>query len=86
MEFRTVVTSGREVLRVGGERANGRPAADWLESDQLRVLQGAVLAAARRVGSKPRKPRDFDFNAFAAALELVLSQAPAELLAATPAL
>jgi hypothetical protein len=165
MEFRTVVTSGKEVLFVGKERGNSRFALDWLEpgrwkismaaldsyvtehlrdksfgasidrfvfcfeiadfelwagffqasseytsyrpkkrelwsvgqlrwsdvkdlasSDQLRVLEGAVLAAARRVGSKPRKPRDFDYSAFAAALELVLSQAPAELMAATPAL
>jgi len=165
MEFRTVVTSGREVLRVGAERGNTRSALDWLEPgrwkismvaldsyvtehlrdksfgtsierfvfcfeiadfelwagffqasseytsyrpkkrelwsvgqlrwsdvkdlaiiDQLRVLQDAVLTAVRRVGTRPRKPRDFDYNGFAAALELILSQAPVERLAATPAL
>ncbi|MGB9118940.1 hypothetical protein [Bradyrhizobium sp.] len=164
MEFRTVITAGKEVLFVGHERGNSKPADDWLKagrwkiamsafdsylteklraksfgtsidrfvfcfeiadfelwgnlfqasadytsyrpkkkeiwsvgqlrwtdvrdlqaSDQLRVLRGAVLAAIHRIGRKPRKPRDFEHAAFASTVEILLAQAPEELLVAKAA-
>jgi len=57
-----------------------------LEADnQLQVLRGAILTAIRRIGQKPRKPRDFAHDAFASAVEVHLAQAPSELLFAKPA-
>jgi hypothetical protein len=164
MDFRTVKTTGKEVLFVGHERGNSKIPADWLKAgrwkidlsaldsylteqlreksfgtsidcfvfcfeiadfelwgdffrasadytsyrpkkkevwsvgqlrwtdvkdlqahDQLRVLNSAVLAAIRRVGTKRRKPRDFDHAAFASSVEILLAQAPEERLIARPA-
>jgi hypothetical protein len=73
----------KEILSVGQLRwtdVKDRPA-----SDQLLFLRGAIMAAIHRIGSKPQKPRDFEYIAFASAVEMYLAQAPQELLVATPA-
>jgi hypothetical protein len=165
MEFRTVVTTGKEVLFAGHERGNSRSVDDWRQagrwkiampavdsylseklreksfgssidrfvfcfeiadfefwndffaasaehtsyrpkrkeiwsvgqlrwtdvkdlnaSDQLRALRGALLAAIHRIGTKRRKPRDFAQAAFALTVEILLAEAPEELLVAAPAI
>jgi hypothetical protein len=59
---------------------------DLAAMDQLRVLRAAIQTAIERVGSKKRRPKDFDHPAFALAVEKLLEQASEDMLAAKPAL
>ena len=54
--------------------------------DQLRALRDTLQVAIRRVGMKRRKPRDFDYLAFASCVDAILSQATEEALSAKPAI
>jgi hypothetical protein len=58
---------------------------DLSVSSQLMLLRDAVQTSILRIGSKTRKPRDFRFADFAAAVERHLAEAPERLLAAVPA-
>ena len=163
MEFRTRITSGKEVLFVGQERGNARTADAWLVSgrwkismsaldayltrgladksfgssidrfvfcfeiadfenwgeffkssgdytnyrpkrkevwsagqlrwtdvkdldahDQMLALRKAVQVAICRTGEKRRRPVDFAYAAFAAAVEALLERAPEESVLAKP--
>lgn len=53
--------------------------------EQLIALRGAVQSAIHRIGSKARKPRDFDHAAFATSVETLLGQAEEGSLVARPA-
>lgn len=165
MKFRTKVTSAKEVLFVGHELGNARPAADWGQpgrwkvslrafdeylsarlqgasfgptvdefvfcfeiadfelwgrsfaatasytsyrpeqkaiwsvgqlrwsdvkdlpaSSQLSMLREVVLVSIQRVGVQKRKPRDFRYADFAAAVERHLAEAPERILTAVPAI
>ena len=58
---------------------------DLPASSQFVMLRSALQASILRIGSKARKPRDFRYADFAAAVELHLAEAPEELLTAVPA-
>jgi hypothetical protein len=164
MKFRTEITSGSEVLFVGGERGNSKPAEAWKRtgrwkismpalgsyltehlgeksfgtsvecfvfcfevadfekwgdffqasatyvsyrpkvkeiwsvgqmrwgdvkdlraSDQLQALRNTLQTAINRIGTKSRKPKDFQHAAFASAVETLLEQVPEALLVAKSA-
>jgi hypothetical protein len=53
--------------------------------EQLQRLRGAIQAAILRIGTKRRKPRDFDYVAFAGSVDFLLSRASVECLRAAPA-
>lgn len=53
--------------------------------EQLRALRAAIQTAIERIGTSKRKPKDFDYRAFASTIKSLLEQAPEELLLATPA-
>jgi hypothetical protein len=73
----------RAVLSVGQLRWSD--VKDLPVSSQLTMLRAAVQASILRVGSKARKPRDFRYADFAAAVEQHLAEAPEALLTAMPA-
>jgi hypothetical protein len=52
---------------------------------QLDALRTAIQTAIRRVGQKPRKPRDFDYISFAAAVDSLLAGAPEGAFLSEPA-
>jgi hypothetical protein len=53
--------------------------------DQFQALRDAIQAAIMRIGTKPRKPRDFDYVSFAAAIDNILARVPIERFVARPA-
>jgi len=164
MRFGTRIASGKEVLFVGHERGNSRPASDWLSpgrwkisiselenylsrsleqcdfgtsierfvfcfeiadfelwgksfsetaeyvsyrpkskelwsvgqvrwsdvkdlepAGQLAALQKAIHTAIARIGRKPRKPKDFQYDRFASEVAALLARAPINELIARPA-
>ncbi|MGO9485028.1 MAG: hypothetical protein ACLPX9_10665 [Rhodomicrobium sp.] len=52
---------------------------------QIQALRGAIQVAILRVGEKPRKPKDFDYIAFAASVDALIAGAPEDALVARPA-
>jgi hypothetical protein len=58
---------------------------DLQPSDQIQALRVSLQAAIHRIGTKPRKPKDFAYLEFAATIETMLAEAAEELLMAKPA-
>jgi hypothetical protein len=73
----------KELLSVG--QLNWSMIKDLAPREQLEALRRSVISAILRVGAIPRKPKDFDFVAFANTVDTVIAAMAPTSVAAHPA-
>jgi hypothetical protein len=56
---------------------------DLPTKDQLQILRSSILTAIGRIGTKKRKPRSFDYMAFATTVRELLEDLPEEAVTAS---